>query len=428
LRRRPTLPIEISTCGRRDAPPARAAMSKQAAPGVPHGVALYLALVQFLFVTCWTIYVIFLPGLLEAAGLPRRYAIYILMLDQLVFMAMDVAMGVAADRAARILGRVGPFILGATVVSCAAFLLIPYAGTWGTAAPAAMLALIFIWAATSSALRAPPWVLLSRYAAAPTLPWMNALLLTGLAIGGALAPYLGVTLKNVDPRLPFVVSSAALLATVAGVLWVERLLAQRPAVPARPVPAAAALAAGASPFLLGCLLLALGFQAHFSLNSAGQYLRLAGPERLEYLMPVFWIGFNLAMFPGSALTKRHGALPVMAAAALAGAGGMLASALAGSLEVLLAAQLLAGGAWGCILMAGFTAVLGFGRTGREGYALGLLFAALAAATLARLAAVAGGLNQQSALAPALAYGPFVLWCAGAALLAALMRKRPGDPA
>ena len=62
-------------------------MNGQSAPQVPAGVALYLAVVQFVFVTCWTIYVIFLPGLLETAGLPRHYAIYVLMLDQVVFMA-----------------------------------------------------------------------------------------------------------------------------------------------------------------------------------------------------------------------------------------------------------------------------------------------------------------------------------------------------
>lgn len=65
-------------------------MNGPAAPPIPRGAAIYLAVVQFLFVTCWTIYVIFLPGLLEAAGLPRRYAIYMLILDQLVFMVMDV--------------------------------------------------------------------------------------------------------------------------------------------------------------------------------------------------------------------------------------------------------------------------------------------------------------------------------------------------
>ena len=160
-------------------------MPDTATPRSPNGAALYLAVVQFLFVTCWTIYVIFLPGLLEAAGLPRRYAPWILLLDQLTFVVMDVVTGVAADRAGRALGRIGPLIVGLTTVSCIAFLLIPQVTAWGALAPAASLGLILVWTVTSSALRAPPWVLLSRHAAAPSVPWMNALMLSGLAIGGA---------------------------------------------------------------------------------------------------------------------------------------------------------------------------------------------------------------------------------------------------
>ena len=198
----------------------------------PYAAALYLAVVQFLFVTCWTLYVIYLPELLEGAGLPRRLVPWILIADQLVFMVMDVVMGVAADRAARTLGRIGPLIAGLTAVSCLAFLLIPH--VVGTLPVAAMVALIVIWTATSSALRAPPWVLLGRYAAAPAVPWMNALMLTGLAVGGAIAPYLGLTLKSVDPRLPFAVSSIALLATTAGLVWVERALGSRGAVQSAP--------------------------------------------------------------------------------------------------------------------------------------------------------------------------------------------------
>lgn len=398
-------------------------MSDPASSRVPHAAALYLAVVQLLFVTCWTIYVIFLPGLLESAGLPRRYAIWILMLDQLVFMVMDTLMGIAADRSARMLGRVGPLILTGTGVSCVAFMLVPHVALLGTAAPALSFALILIWAATSSALRAPPFVMFSKYAAAPALPWMNALVLTGLAIGGALAPYLGVTLRNLDPRLPFAVSSAALLAATAGLIWVERRLAGQPGAVA-PAPLRAALPRGAGYFVLACLMLALGFQIHFSLNSAGQYLRFAPHERLDFLMPVFWIGFNLAMFPGAALAKRFGTLRVVVAAAALGAAGEFVAAHAPSLEVLIGAQLAAGGAWGCVLMAGFSAAVEFGRSGREGWALGLLFAALAAAALVRMGAVAAGLSQARELAAVLAIAPVILWCAAAALLAWVALRSP----
>ena len=36
-------------------------------------------------------------------------------------------------------------------------------------------------------------------------------------------------------------------------------------------------------------------------------------------MPVFWIGFNIAMFPASVIAKHRGGLIVMGAAGLLGA-------------------------------------------------------------------------------------------------------------
>ncbi len=398
-------------------------MTGSSQPQLPRGAALYLAVVQFFFVTTWTIYVIYLPKLLATAGLPASYTIWILMLDQLVFMVMDVVMGIAADRAGRVLGRIGPLIIAVTAVSCIAFLLIPHAAFLGSAAPAVSLVLILAWAATSSALRAPPWVLLSKYAAAPSLPWMNALALSGMAIGGALAPYLGVTLRNLDPRLPFAVSSLTLFAATAGLVWVERALARGPTMGRQSVPQLGELLPGMSPFLIACLLLALGFQIHTALNSAPQYLRFAVTDQLEYLLPVFWIGFNVAMFPGAALAKRFGTLQVIAVAAAIGAGGAFVSTQAQNIDMLIAGQLVAGGAWGCIMMAGFAAALAFGRTGREGTALGLLFGILAVATFSRMGAVAAQLNKIPDYAALLAWGPVALWLAGAIIFVGLAATR-----
>ena len=394
-------------------------MSDAAASRAPYGAAIYLALVQFLFVTCWTVYVIYLPALLESAGLPKSYTPWILMLDQLTFMVMDVVMGLAADRAARTLGRIGPMIVALTALSCVAFLLIPHVAAPGSAASWLMLALVLTWTISSSALRAPPWVLLDRHAASPSVPWLNALMLTGLAVGGAVAPYLGIALKNLDPRVPFAVSSVTLLAVTAGLVWVERKLGPQPARAAVPASGGGGGIPGSWIFAAGCLLLALGFQVHFSLNSAGLYLRLAAVEQLPYLMPVFWVGFNVAMFPGAALAKRHGTLPVIAAAALVGAAAALVSIQAGTMELLLASQLVAGGAWGCMLMACFSAALEFGRTGREGFALGILFAAIAAATLARIAATVAELGRRPGFTDALAWAPFVFWAAAALIFTAL---------
>ena len=78
----------------------------------------------------------------------------------------------------------------------------------------------------------------AKYAARPALPRLTALTLMGLAAGGAVAPYLGVTLKNVDPRLPFALASLtaefnlpahapfALFAIARSVGWIAHALEQ----------------------------------------------------------------------------------------------------------------------------------------------------------------------------------------------------------
>jgi hypothetical protein len=233
------------------------------------------------------------------------------------------------------------------------------------------------------------------------------------------APYVGIALKGADPRLPFAVSSLALLATTAGLVWAERAISPQSSTPPAGGTKPAAVGAAAWVFMAGCVLLALGFQVHVSLNSAGQYLRFARSDQLQYLMPVFWAGFSVSMFPGAALANRYGTLPVIAGAALLGSAGALAAIFAPGLGALVAAQLLAGGAWGCVLMASFTAAIELGRTGREGLALGALFAILAAATLGRIAVVATELHKQPEIGPVLGWAPLALWLAAAVLFAAL---------
>ncbi len=396
-------------------------MNDSTRAAVPTGIALYMAAVQFLFVTTWTIYVIFLPGLLAKAGLPASYVPLILIADQLVFMVMDIYVGVAADRAQRTLGKIGPLMIGMTAVSCIAFLLLPFFAHLGAAVA---LGLMLTWVVTSSALRAPPWVLLSKYAAEPNVPRLNTLLLCGLAAGGAIAPYLGVVLKNVDPRLPFVLSSLTLLAATAGIIYIEKRLKLSPVAPPSATPDPPDLVGRTWPFLLGLLLLAAGFQIHFSINTAAQFLKFAKPADLEWLMPIFWVGFGILMMPGSSLCKRFGTMQVMAVSAVIGAVGAYLAANSGSLDMLIAAQLVAGGAWGSMLMCGFTAAMNAGRTGREGLALGLLFAALAFATLSRIATVLMGIPKQSDYAGLLAMAPVACWLAGALVIGLLATRKP----
>jgi hypothetical protein len=393
---------------------------------VPHRVGLYLAMVQFFFTITWTVYVIFLPRLAAEAGIPKQTVIFILMLDQLIFACMDLAMGVMADRVSRIVGRLGYIVLGVTLFSCLAFLLLPLAAPRGAAG--LFIALTVLWSASSSVLRAPPLMLLGKYAAKPALPWLSALSLFGLGAASAVSPYLTVALRDTDPRLPFALSSIALALATVGVVWVERRLAFSAAPATAPPTAVAKPVHPLFWFLFGVALLGLGFQVHFAMNSAPLYLLFAKPADLEYLMPVFWIGFNLLMLPATLATRRFGGLAVMGAGGVVGALAAYLASGAGSLDFLIAMQFIAGGAWGCVLMSAVAAALAIGHTGREGKVTGTLFSLLALATFARMAVVAAQLNKDAQFAALLGWTPVAVWMLAGVLLLLLVPLQRRAPA
>ena len=64
-----------------------------AALGVPRAAAIYLGVVQFLFATTWTLYVIYFPALAENAGIEKHWVPWILVADQVIIAAMDVITG-----------------------------------------------------------------------------------------------------------------------------------------------------------------------------------------------------------------------------------------------------------------------------------------------------------------------------------------------
>ena len=385
--------------------------------GAANRTGVYLAVLQLVFTLGWTTYVIYLPKLAAEVGIAPSAVILVLMLDQAIFTITDTAMGIAADKIAPFVGRLGVFVGSLTALSCAAFVALPFVSNTGRGAQGWFIALIVIWAITSSALRAPPLTLLGKHRAKSSIPFLSALAMLGYGLAGAVSPYLGVVLRNQDARIPFVISSVVLLITALALSKVERGLVLQPSSLNQPTEAAKPLGRMPVIFIASMVLLALGYQLHFSVNSAPFYLRFAKPVDLQWLMPVFWIGFNIAMFPASVITRRRGGLIVMGAAGLLGALAVLGAELAGSLNLLIVTQFIAGAAWGCMLMSAIAAALAIGDSGAEGKVLGLVFSALALATFARMAAVAGGLQKLPEYAPLLHWAPVACWSvAGAGLL------------
>ena len=392
------------------------------------GIGVYLGVVQFVFAATWIVYVLYLPQLAAQAGIGKGAVAWILMADQLVFVFADYASGVAADRVSRTIGRVGVAVLSATLVSCAAFLALPFVAP--AASPPVFIALTMIWAVTSSALRAPPLALVGRHAAKPTQPILVGFSLLGLGVANAFQPYLGLSLRGIDPRIPFALSSAALALVTLGLVAAERGLARAAAARAEPASAPAAIvasSAGPAPVVIAAALLAaLAFQVHVFIDSAPLYLRQAPPTQLPMLSPVFWIGFNLGMLPLSLAAKRWPAARVMGVSALVAAMASGLATAAPNLSALIATQFVAGAAWAGVIIAAFAWALTRGGAGHAGAFAGAISSVLALATLARMGSVAAGWPKAPGLRDALAWWPVVGWLAASAVVIALILSRPAS--
>lgn len=401
---------------------AAAAHAPAAGHRVPVGIGVYLGVVQLLLALGWVVYAIYLPQLARAAGLPPTAVPWLLMADQLVFLVTDLAVGLASDRAARVLGRLGRAMVAATLVSTAAFLALPSVASLGS--PAALVAVSLLWAITSSALRAPPLTLLGRYVARPSQPALLALHALGLGVAGAVSPYLGLVLQGVDPRLPFLLSALALAAVTLGMVAAERALARSPGGAASPVPAAPLpIPRAAVLFLAGCAVGALAFQWHAFVASAPLALRVVAAAELPWVLPAFWVGFNVALAPAAWSARRRGPWPTLLAGAVLAAAGTAAANTATSLAALVPAQIVAGAGWGTLLFSAFGGALALGHGGREGLMGGALQAALAAAALMRIAFVAAQWLPPGA---AVQWGwVAALGFAAAALLVWPVRQRSG---
>ena len=103
--------------------------------------ALYLAIVQFVFVSTWTIYIVFLPELLQRAGLDKAWLPRIVIADQVLMAIFDLAFGIAAARGLQALRAHRTLRARDQPLSCLAFLLLPQ---MAATAPL-LLALTGIW-------------------------------------------------------------------------------------------------------------------------------------------------------------------------------------------------------------------------------------------------------------------------------------------
>jgi MFS family permease len=363
------------------------------------GSGLALAGVQFFFTLGWVVYVIYLPGLLKGAGLAASWLPWLLMADQLIFALMDIAFGLMADRMANAYHKLARLLLLLTTVSAIAFLLLPQLGE---SSSGILLFLLAVWVVSASVVRAPTLVLLAKRAKAAQQAHLVIWYSAGMALAMALSPFVGLTLKGVDPRVPFALSAFVLLLAVWLLTHVVRDVGRVIEVP---VPAPMTFAAY-FPLLLVLAVATFGFQVHAFINTGPLYLAQASKEGLPWLMPILWLGFFAALLGVDALLKRFGSLPVAAVGLLLTAVASYAAAAVNGLNVLIFTQLLAGAAWALAFAGLMGQASAAGTRGAEGLFMGSFFAMTALASLARI-----GMGSQLAAA-----GPSIQFVLPAAVL------------
>ena len=382
----------------------------------------WAALVQCLLALSWTVYVVFLPGLLTAVGIEKKWVIWVLIADQAVFAVTDWLAGAYADRLNRAFGRIGRPMIAVAVVSSLLLLAMPWIARTGQ--PVLLIVVLLLWSATSSSLRAPVLSLLARLAFSDGRSRALSLALFGTGFATAMSPWLSGVLRGLEPNLPMAVSALSLIGAAALTLRVEPAIAAAPPVmPAvEPKPGESTrLNFGVPLPIVAATFVAiagLGMQVQTALF-ADQLYRKLGSQPLALWLPMFWIGFGIGQLVSVLARNRSVSAGLAGSLLLAGAIAMYLALSAGSTFALAASQVCAGTAWGVFLAAMFKGAIG-GAGGRgAGSATGLIFSAMALAALLRLSLVAAGINALKTLP----WLPAVSWALGGAALLLLMRRR-----
>lgn len=382
-----------------------------------------IALIQLLLALSWVVYAVYLPRLAEQAGIPKPWVVWILAVDQAIFAVCDWASGIASDRVMNAMRRLTPFAVVAALISCASFAALPFASSAG-----AMLAFalaIVVWSITTAALRAPVLTLLAGFGPLSARRWVAACMVVGLALAGALAPFLARALRDWEPRAPFLFTSIALVIAVIGLLKAEPESSVGSA-PKREHALAHDSIAAVTParIALGLGLLALGMQLHTSINTSGHYLRFVSASELDKWQSVFWLAAGSGAFVAGRF-KMRGTAGVLAWAPWIGTLAFAGVLMAANLSVLVAMQAMAGAAWGMLLAAAFGIAASTGVPGR-GRVAGIVFSVLALGTLARIAFVGSGFAAHALIAPWLVWTPPLLWLIGSSLLWRIEKAVPSE--
>lgn len=349
-------------------------------PLQPRSVSATIAIIQGLLVLVWTLYALFLPPLAQAAGIGRGWVVWLLLADQVVFLLGDWAAGVYADRLANSLRSVGVWVTGAALLS--GLLLVALPDIAALRSPEIFVVSLLVWAAASSALRAPVFALLGRVGGVSRKSGVVNGALIGVSLAGAVGPLLTEVLRVVDPRVPLL---AASLALVLATLPVLRMEAQSSA--AR-MPVSRRVLASVIGLALATWLAALGVQLFTVV--APQQLNPLHAMAKQLWSPLYWSGFAVGLLAGALAGRSTLSMRWAVAAIAIGATAMALAKAAPSIGLLAVSLTLAGGCWAVLYVWGLRTVLEWGRDCALGTPLGIYLSVIAGAAAARLLLTATG--------------------------------------
>lgn len=367
-----------------------------------------LTLIQFLFLLTWIVYAIYLERLLQGMGFSRQFALMMLILDQALFAVADIALGCWADRLIKQWKKFAPGLIVLNLLGCLSFMLLPFIAAQGSST--FFVAVTILWVLSASVLRTPLYAMIATRSNDQKSSASHAWALLGMGLASASAPYLGQSLTNLSPTLPFMLSGCS-LALVSFSFLHKGFLPNPPtkqATEAAPTPHSTAL----FKLLPIGLCLGLAAQLHLFINSGTLYKAFTQASELPWLLPIFWIGFSVVLFPASKWLNRLTPSLLLLIGGILGASSLILCSVAPNLPLLITGQLLTGCAWGLVFMGGLCAAGGWGQRGREGLFLGAWFAMLAIGTGIRVLLVMLGYAQLPNLTVPLANS---LWLIGAVL-------------
>ncbi len=292
-----------------------------------------LAAVQAAISLTWLVYNFYLPQLLVQAGLPKEFAMGLLVVENLLAVLMEPLMGGLSDLRQKWLGSRFPFISVGVVLASALFIAIPAYVVLGHPTAAlrwGLLVLLVGWSLAMTVFRSPALSLLGRYAFASQLPQAASLLTLAGGLVGAVGAVANQQILSLGSMVAFAIGSCVLLGSAAVLRWADpdrgtSSPARKQAPPPIFLPALGMIAGTGAGITLGFLTL--------------RSLLNANPAQAATVLGCFTLFHLLSILPAGFVASRLGNSRVM----VAGLAGLI---------LLLPALGLAAGMGGMAIVAG----------------------------------------------------------------------------